>query len=118
MHTLKGKIEVINEAVQISDNFKKREFVVLDASGKYPQTILLQAVQDRTKILDAVKVGDEVEVTFFLRGRKWEDPKKGETRYFNSLDAWKVEAVVTEKKPPSTTTTHGDLANAEDELLF
>ena len=37
MYTLKGEIKVINDVQQISDSFKKREFVVLDASGQYPQ---------------------------------------------------------------------------------
>lgn len=93
MYTLKGEIKVISDTQQISDSFKKREFVVLDASGQYPQTIMLQTVQDRCEMLDGFKVGDAVEVTFFLRGREWTNPKDGVVRYFNSLDAWKIEAV-------------------------
>lgn len=109
MYVLKGKIEVIKETQQVSDSFKKREFVVKDESGKYPQTILFQAVQDRAQLLDAFKVGDEVEVTFFLRGREWTNPKDGEIRYFNSLDAWKIEAVGGETKPTETETAEDDL---------
>lgn len=93
MYTLKGEIKVIQELQQISDSFKKREFVVVDASGQYPQTILLQTVQDRCELLDNFKVGDQVEVTFFLRGREWTNPKDGVVRFFNSLDAWKIEPV-------------------------
>lgn len=93
MYTLKGEIKVINEIEQISDSFKKREFVVTDASGQYEQQVLFQTVQDRTELLDKFKAGDKVEVTFFLRGREWTNPKDGEIRYFNSLDAWKVEAL-------------------------
>ena len=91
MYTLKGEIKVINDTQQISDSFKKREFVVTDASGEYSQTILFQMVQDRCKVLDDFKKGDSVEVTFFLNGREWTNPKDGVVRYFNSLDAWKVE---------------------------
>ena len=91
MYELKGKATVINETQQVSDAFKKREFVVTDNSGKYPQTILFQAVQERCDLLNGVNVGDEINVTFFLRGREWTNPKTGEVRFFNSLDAWKIE---------------------------
>jgi len=92
MYTLKGELKVINDTQQVSDSFKKREFVVSDRSGQYEQTILLQVVQDRCDLLNNFKVGDLVEVTFFLNGREWTNPKDGNVRYFNSLDAWKIEA--------------------------
>ena len=93
MYTLKGELKVINDVQQISDSFKKREFVVIDASGQYAQTIMFQAVQDRCELLDNFKVGDNVEVTFFLRGREWTNPKDGAVRYFNSLDSWKIDPI-------------------------
>lgn len=91
MYTLKGVLKVIGDTTQVSDSFKKREFVVTDDSGQYAQDIQLQAVQDRCEVLDKFKVGERVEVTFFLRGREWTSPKDGSVRYFNSLDAWKVD---------------------------
>ena len=119
MYTLKGEIKVISETQQVSDSFKKREFVVLDASGQYPQTISLQTVQDRCQMLDGFKVGDAVEVTFFLRGREWTNPKDGAVRYFNSLDAWKVEAM---GGATGTNTASGNsetfVAEGEDDLPF
>lgn len=94
MYTLKGELKVISPVQQVSDSFKKREFVVVDSSGQYAQTIQFQAVQDRCELLDRFKVGDSVEVTFFLRGREWTNPKDGQVRFFNSLDAWKIESAL------------------------
>ena len=91
MYTLRGELKTIGDVEQVSDKFKKREFVVVDASGQYEQTILFQAVQDRTDLLDKFAEGESVEVTFFLRGREWTNPKDGAVRTFNSLDAWKIE---------------------------
>jgi hypothetical protein len=91
MYTLKGELKVIAPTQQVSDSFKKREFVVVDASGQYAQTIQFQAAQDRCELLDKFKVGDIVEVTFFLRGREWTTPIDGQVLFFNSLDAWKIE---------------------------
>ena len=99
MYTLKGELKVINDTVQISDSFKKREFVVIDASGQYAQTILLQTVQDKCNLLDKFKVGDSVNVSFNLNGREWESPKDGTIRFFNSLDAWKIEPLSATEQP-------------------
>lgn len=122
MYTLKGEIKVINDVQQISDSFKKREFVVLDASGQYPQTILFQTVQDRCELLDNFKVGDNVEVTFFLRGREWTNPKDGQVRYFNSLDAWKIDPISAEGGSGGGTTSADNaetfVAEGDDDLPF
>lgn len=91
MYTLKGKIKVIGETQQISDSFKKRTFVVSETSSQYEQTIELQLTQDRVEAINQFKVGESVEVTFFLNGREWTNPKDGSIRYFNTLDAWKID---------------------------
>ena len=118
MYTLKGALKMINETVQISDSFKKREFVVIDDSGQYEQTVLFQAVQDRCELLDKLKEGDKVEVTFFLRGREWTNPKDGIIKVFNSLDAWKIEK--TEDGPAVATEGNAEtfVAEADDDLPF
>ena len=56
------------------------------------QDILFQAVQDRCAMLDNVQVSEQVEVSFNLRGREWTSPQ-GEVKFFNSLDAWRIEKV-------------------------
>jgi hypothetical protein len=45
--------------------------------------------------LDAFKVGNQLEVSFNLRGREWTSPA-GEVKYFNTLEAWKIERIGTE----------------------
>ena len=118
MYTLKGELKVINDVQQISDSFKKREFVVIDASGQYAQTIMFQAVQDRCELLDNFKVGDNVEVTFFLRGREWTNPKDNTVRFFNSLDAWKVEPMGGGGAAATTDNAETFVADGDDDLPF
>lgn len=121
MYTLKGEIKVVGDTQNITDSFKKREFVVLDASGQYPQTIMFQAVQDRVDMLDQVKVGDMVEVVFFLRGREWTNPE-GNVKYFNSLDAWKVNKAAADGTPSGTPASADNaetfVAEGDDDLPF
>lgn len=110
---------MISPVQQVSDSFKKREFVVVDASGQYAQTIQFQAVQDRCELLDRFKVGDSVEVTFFLRGREWTNPKDGQVRFFNSLDAWKIEPLGSSNdKVTSVNNAETFVAEGDDDLPF
>jgi hypothetical protein len=86
-----GKLHTIYETKQVSERFTKREFVVeLADNPKYPQVVLFQLTGDRVSQLDDMKVGDQVRIEFSLRGREWKSPK-GEVKYFNSLDVWKIE---------------------------
>ena len=85
-----GKLRVIFETKQVSERFTKREFVLELVDGKYPQTVLFQLTGDRCTHLDQFQVGDEVRLEFNLRGREWRNPQ-GETKYFNSLDVWRIE---------------------------
>jgi hypothetical protein len=71
-----------------SKGFRKREFVV-EYGDKYPQKICLQLVQEKCEIIDAFGIGDEVTVSFNIKGRDWTD-KSGQVKYFTSLEAWKI----------------------------
>ena len=98
---IKGIIKKISETVQISDRFRKREFVVEYSNNPdYPQPLQFEMVQDRCELLDSFQEGQEVEVHFDLRGREWTNPQ-GQVKYFNSLQAWKLVAEQDEAKPPN-----------------
>lgn len=85
-----GILKVKGEAQQISDKFRKREFVVTDNSSQYPQHISFQLTQDKCSLIDNYAVGAEIKVHFNLRGREWTSPKN-EVKYFNTLEAWRIE---------------------------
>ena len=89
---IKGTIKKISATVQISERFRKREFVVEYASNPdYPQPLQFEMVQDRCELLDPFQEGQQVEISFDLRGREWTNPQ-GQVKYFNSLQAWKLVA--------------------------
>ena len=90
MFKLTGTVKLINETQQISEKFSKREFVISETSSMYPQDILFQATQDKCSLLDSVKVQDQIEVSFNLKGREWTSPT-GEVKHFNTLEAWRIE---------------------------
>jgi hypothetical protein len=96
-----GKLYVISDTQQVTERFRKREFVLeLSENARYPQFVIFQLTGDRCESLDGFEVGNEVRVEFSLRGREWTSPK-GEVKYFNSLDVWSIDRL-------SASTAHGD----------
>ncbi len=86
-----GRVKVINAEQQVSATFKKRELVVT-TDEQYPQIIMIEFTQDKTDLLNNYAPGEEVKVSINLRGREWVNPQ-GETKYFNSLQGWRIEKV-------------------------
>lgn len=84
-----GKLHRIFDEQQIKDTFRKREFVVEKTDGQYPNFIKFELIQDRCSLLDAYNEGDEVTVSFDLRGREWQD------KYFTNLHAWRIQGAGT-----------------------
>jgi hypothetical protein len=90
MFKINGIVKLVKDEEIISDKFKKREFVLTDASSMYPQDIMFQLTQDKTSLVNGIQPNDQIEVSFNLRGREWTSPK-GEVKYFNTLEAWRIE---------------------------
>jgi len=89
---LQGKIKMIDETKTYGNNgFRKRELVIT-TEEQYPQVIMIEFVQDKTDLLNNYKVGQDVKVSINVRGREWVNPQ-GETKYFNSIQGWRVENV-------------------------
>lgn|SRR5690625_2502671 len=111
---IKGKVHEIGEVEQITDTFRKRELIVEYAENpQFVEYLKFEATQDRVSIFDNVNVGDEVEVSFNLRGRPWTG-KDGVTKYFNSLIAWRITKLESQATPPPPTPGLGDVPPAVD----
>lgn len=76
-----------------ANGFQKKEFVVEFAENpQYPEFVKMELIQDKCSLLDNINIGQEINVAFNLKGRKYDSPTKG-IQYFNSLQAWKITAV-------------------------
>ena len=89
---IKGKLIEIFDTIQITETFKKREFIIQDNKNpEYPEYIKVEVIQDKVSLLDNINIGDEINVLINIKGRKWED-KEGNIKYFNSIQGWKIES--------------------------
>lgn len=121
-YELTGKIIEIFPTQEVSATFKKREFVLEKSETTndrtFTDTIKFQVLQDRSSLLDNYKIGDEVKVTFNIKGSKWE--KEGRTSYFVNLDVWRMEKVAEGSVTKSTQqpVESAPLPEGEDDLPF
>ncbi|SUI98123.1 Domain of uncharacterised function (DUF3127) [Sphingobacterium spiritivorum] len=87
---IRGKVHEVGATQQVTESFKKRDIIVAYAENpQFVEYIRFEATQDRTSIFDNLTIGEEIEISFNLRGRPWTN-KEGITTYFNSLVAWRV----------------------------
>ena len=92
---LQGSIKLIDATKTYGNNgFRKRE-LVLTTEEQYPQHLLIEFVQDKCDLLDSYSPGQQVKVSINLRGREWVNPQ-GETKYFNSIQGWRIESLAQE----------------------
>ena len=113
-YDLTGQIKLIQEAQTFESGFTKREMVVIVDEGRYPQEINLEFVQDKIALLDSLTVGQEVTVTFDIRGREYNG------RYFNNLQGWKVVAAGEGSMPPpeDQSQSYPDPSDFDDDIPF
>lgn len=116
---VQGKIKMIDETKTYGSNgFRKREIVVT-TEEQYPQHILVEFIQDRCDLLDPFQVGQQVKISINLKGREWVNPQ-GETKYFNSIQGWRIETVQEETAqgmppvPPAEAFEPADTTKEED----
>ncbi len=86
MSKFKGEVVFVTPTTSVSDKFKKRE-VTLKSQDEYPQYVTFQLTQDKCDLANNLKTGEVVEVSYNLRGRRWE-AQDGTIKYFNSIEAW------------------------------
>jgi hypothetical protein len=114
---VQGKLIEIYESKQITDKFKKREFVIEYAENpQYPQYIKFELTQNNCDMIDQFSKNDFVDVSFDLRGKPWTN-KDGVTTYFTSLAAWKIQKSDSPHKDEENQEPHFE-NSGDDDLPF
>ena len=78
---INGRVKLIMDLQSWDSGFTKREFVIT-TNEQYPQDVKLECIKDKTNLLEGLAEGDEVEVSFNIRGNG---------RYYVNLQAWKLQ---------------------------
>jgi len=116
-----GKVIDISPVNQVSDKFKKREFVIekkeAGGSAVFIDYVKFQLIQDKCDLINESFLNEEVKIWFNLKGNKWE--RDGKINYFTNLDAWKIEKTSSGSPRDQNTSPHvtlEDIPPENDEL--
>jgi len=115
-----GRIIDILPVNQVSDKFRKREFVIERKETGGPAVFIdyikFQLVQDKCDLINESFLNEEVKVSFNIKGNRWE--RAGKVNYFTNLDAWKIEKASSQNRDQDTISrkTLEDIQPENDEM--
>jgi len=93
---IQGTIHAIGKEQQVSEKFRKRDFVlhvVNETNPQYDDFIQLQMSQDKCAKLDEVEVGYEIKAFVNIRGKEYSKKDGTGMGYFNTLEVWKFDVM-------------------------
>jgi len=115
-----GRIIDISAVNQVSDKFRKREFVIekKEAGGTavFVDYIKFQLTQEKCELINESFLNEDVKIWFNLRGNKWE--RDGKVNYFTNLDVWKIEKLSSQDRDQNVSSdmTLEDIPPENDEM--
>lgn len=121
--TVRGKVHVIEDTKTFGKSgFRKRLVVLEQDKGKFTNYIPLEFIHEGCDTVDDLNVGDEVDVTYRLSGRKWQRDQNSDVKYFlnaEALDYKVVNAAENAKETASANDEYYDnLTEDDDEVPF
>ena len=126
---IRGSLYKKEEIQMISENFKKRVFVLeVYDNPLYKDYLVFDLIQEKCSFIDGFNIGDFLIVDFNIKGREYK--KEGDkNKYFITLQAWRVskdETTVTDSvstnvdnnSQDNNNTDGNSLNKEEDDLPF
>ena len=85
--TVRGVVHLIEETKSFGQKgFRKRLVVLEQSKGTFTNFIPVEFVKDGCDAVDDLAVGEEIEVTYRLSGRRWQKDEASEAKYFLSAE--------------------------------
>ncbi len=112
---VRGVVHLIEDTKTFGQKgFRKRTVVLEQDNGRFPNFIPLEFTRDNCEIADDMVVGDEVEISYILGGRKWQKDPSSEVKFFLSAEAQSFKKLTAADKSSGKSDDDGinqDLAN-------
>ncbi|TWU05593.1 DUF3127 domain-containing protein [Stieleria varia] len=83
-----GVVHLIEETKTYgAKGFRKRLVVLEQDKGSFTNYVPVEFTRDLCDTVDDMNMGDEVEITYRLNGRRWQKDANSEVKYFLSCEA-------------------------------
>lgn len=87
---VRGVVHVVEETKTFGQKgFRKRLLVLEQDNGRFINYVPLDFTGDACDSINGLSVGDEIEVTYRLSGRKWQRDPQSEVKFFLNAEAIK-----------------------------
>ncbi len=111
-----GVVHVIEETKTFgAKGFRKRLVVLEQDNGRFVNYIPLEFIQDGCDTVDELKLGDEIDVSYRLSGRKWQKDANSEVKFFLSAEAMRFTKKGSGKASPPAADPNAAFAEAADD---
>lgn len=91
---VRGIVHVVEETKTYGQKgFRKRLVVLEQDTGRFTNYIPVEFIRDNCELADDLNVGDDVEVSYQLSGRKWQKDPSSEVKYFLTAEALSFKVV-------------------------
>jgi hypothetical protein len=85
--TVRGVVHLIEETKTFGQKgFRKRLVVLEQSKGTFTNYVPVEFVKDGCDAVDDLSMGEEIEVTYRLSGRRWQRDASSEVKYFLSAE--------------------------------
>lgn len=85
---VRGHVHLVEETKTFGQKgFRKRLVVLEQDNGRFQNFIPVEFIQDSCDQVNDLKVGDEIEISYRLGGRKWQRDPASEVKFFLSCEA-------------------------------
>ncbi|SRR6056297_1759300 len=82
-----GVVHLVEETKTYGQKgFRKRLVVLEQELGSFTNYVPVEFIRDACDSVDDLSVGDQVEVTYRLSGRKWQRDANSEVKYFCNVE--------------------------------
>ncbi|MBL8856315.1 MAG: DUF3127 domain-containing protein [Planctomycetaceae bacterium] len=121
---IRGIIHLIEETKTFGQKGFRKRVVVLEQPGdRFTNYVPIEFTQDACDKVDGLKLGQEIEVSFRLSGRRWQKDPNSEVKFFVNPEAWNFKVVSGEgdAKSDSIESANDEFAQAsyeEDDIPF
>ena len=115
--TVRGVVHVIEGTKAFGQSgFRKRLVVLEQEQNRFTNYVPVEFIQDACDTVDQLNLGDEVEVTYRLNGRKWQRDANSEVKYFVNVEALSYKVVSQGESAPKADPPDGMIeAGTEDD---
>ena len=119
---IEGKVHFIDETKTYGQKgFRKRLVVLEQDTGRFTNYLPMEFIQDACDEVDQLSVGNEVEISYRLSGRKWQRDPQSEVKYFLSAEATGFQILsggADNSAPPAEDIPYGETFESDEDPPF